>query len=103
MAPILFKLFALTLKTVSKPLASRFEKFIMGHPVARKRVIDLAQRLHAMEVNISRGAEGRTGRTFVGDISEERAVQLASKVVSEGFVYGVRMECCLVLYDGCNT
>ena len=65
----------------------------MGHPVARKRVINLAQRLHAMEVNISRGAEGRTGRTFVGDISEEKAVQLASKVVSEGFVYGVRRRC----------
>jgi hypothetical protein len=42
-----------------------------------------------MEVTINRGAEGRTGRAFVGDITEEKAVQLASKVVSEGFVYTV--------------
>ncbi len=29
------------------------------------------------------------GRVFVGDMSDEKSVQLASKVVSEGFVYTV--------------
>lgn len=29
------------------------------------------------------------GRAFVGEMSEEKAVQLASKVASEGFVYTV--------------
>ena len=43
-----------------------------------------------MDGRITRGAEGRTGRAFVGDMSEEKAVQLASKVASEGFVYSVR-------------
>jgi hypothetical protein len=42
-----------------------------------------------MDVRVTRGAEGKGGRVFVGDMSEEKALQLASKVVSEGFVYGV--------------
>lgn len=33
----------LTLKTAAKPLASRFEAYVMSHPVARRTVIDLAQ------------------------------------------------------------
>jgi hypothetical protein len=45
--------------------------------------------LHRFEVSISRGAEGKTGKAFVGDITEDKAVQLASKFVSEGFLYGV--------------
>ena len=42
-----------------------------------------------MEVGINRGVEGKTSRAFVGDMSEEKALQLASKVVSEGFLYTV--------------
>lgn len=49
----------------------------------------LPQRLHKLEVYINRGAEGKVGRAFVGEMSEEKAVQLASKVASEGFVYTV--------------
>ena len=48
------------------------------------------QRLHRLEVGISRGAEGKGGRVFVADMTEDKAVELASKVVSEGFLYGVR-------------
>jgi hypothetical protein len=124
-------------KTISKPLAGQFEKYVMGHPVLRNKVISLAQVcgtcirksgenrditdlemqknsfyfdkdyspftaekyfliallllqfIHRLDVRITRGAEGKTGRAFVGDMSEERAVQLASKVASEGFLYSV--------------
>lgn len=38
-----FKLGALALKTLSKPLASRFEKWAMNHPVARRTIISGAQ------------------------------------------------------------
>lgn len=48
------------------------------------------QRIHRMEVGITRGAEGRTGKAFVASMTEEKAMELASKVVSEGFLYGVR-------------
>ena len=38
-----FKMGALALKTLAKPLASRFEKWAMGHEVARKQIIAAAQ------------------------------------------------------------
>jgi hypothetical protein len=41
-------------------------------------------------VSITRGAEGRTGKAFVAQMTEEKAMALASKVVSEGFIYTVR-------------
>ncbi|KAL4425339.1 hypothetical protein ABPG75_009355 [Micractinium tetrahymenae] len=89
MAALVFKVALLTLKTAAKPLASRFEKYVMGHATARQQVINLAQWLHRMEVGITRGAEGKTGRAFVATMSDERAVELASKVASEGFIYGM--------------
>ena len=49
-----------------------------------------AQYLHRMEVAINRGAEGKTGRYFVPNISEERALELSSKFVSETFLFSVR-------------
>lgn len=47
------------------------------------------QYLHRAEVAINRGAEGKTGRYFVPNISEERAVELASRFVSESFLFSV--------------
>ena len=87
MATMLFKVGALTLKTVSKPLATRFEQYVMGHPKLRTKVIAAANFLHGLEVSITRGAEGKTGKVFVGSMSEENAMQMASKVASEGFVF----------------
>ena len=39
---------------------------------------------------MTRSAEGKTGRVFVGDLSDENAMDLAGKLVSEFFVYTVR-------------
>lgn len=91
MVALIFKVFTLTLKTVSKPLASRFEQYVMGHPKLRSKVINIAQWIHTLEVSIDRGAQGKTGRVFVGDMSEEKSIQLASKVASESFVYGTAL------------
>lgn len=89
MAALIFKLGLLTMKTAAKPLASRFEKLVMNHPAARKRVVSMAQWIHQMDVGINRGAEGKTGKAFVASMTEEKALELASKVVSEGFLYTV--------------
>mmetsp|Transcript_2069 Transcript_2069/g.6124 ORF Transcript_2069/g.6124 Transcript_2069/m.6124 type:complete len:174 (-) Transcript_2069:3645-4166(-) len=86
---LVFKVGTLFIKTASKPLAGRFQKWVLGHPTYRKKVIDLAQYLHRAEVAINRGAEGKTGRYFVANISEERALELASKFVSESFLFSV--------------
>ena len=42
----LYQVGLLTLKTAAKPLAKQFESFVMGHPVARQKVIDVAQARH---------------------------------------------------------
>ncbi len=47
------------------------------------------QRLHRLEIWITRGAEGKGGKAFIGDMTEEKSVELASKVASEGFVFTV--------------
>lgn len=46
--------------------------------------------IHRWEVYITRGAEGKTGKAFVGNMTEEKSVELASKIASEGFVFAVR-------------
>ena len=63
----------------------------MGHQTLRTKVIAAANFLHGLEVRITRGAEGKTGKVFVGAMSEEKAVQMASKVASEIFIYGTAL------------
>ena len=43
MAAFVFKLFTLSLKTISKPLASRFQTYALGHPTLRAHAISIAQ------------------------------------------------------------
>ncbi len=47
------------------------------------------QALHRLEVRVNRGAEGKSGKVFVGNLSEDRAMDLAGKFISEAFVWGV--------------
>lgn len=42
-AALLIKVGALLLKTMAKPLSTRFEKWVMSHPVARQRIVHAAQ------------------------------------------------------------
>ena len=43
MAAFVFKVFTLTLRTAAKPLALRFQQFVLTHPTLRPRVVKLAQ------------------------------------------------------------
>ena len=45
------------------------------------------QVLHRLEVRVNRGAEGKVAKVFVGDLSEENALELAGKVISESFIW----------------
>jgi len=89
MATFMFKVGTLALKTLAKPLADRFKGYVMTHPSGRRAALSLAQRLHRAEVTVSRRAEGKEGRAFIGEMTEERGVELASKLASEGFVFAV--------------
>ena len=42
-----------------------------------------------MEVFITRGAAGKESKAFVGRISDEKALEMATRLVSEGFVFSV--------------
>ena len=59
-------------------------------PTLSQRRGTAVQVLHRMQVAVDRGAEGKVGKVFVANISEEKAMELAGRVVSEGFVWTVR-------------
>ncbi|KAG2442499.1 hypothetical protein HXX76_002585 [Chlamydomonas incerta] len=99
MAALVFKMGALLLKQMAKPLGARFEQWALTHPVARKYIISTAQVMHRWEVYITRGAEGRAGKAFVGAMTEEKSVELASKIASEGFVFAVGILIVTFEYD----
>lgn len=63
---------------------------LLLHALVKCHVMSLGQAIHRMEVRVTRGAEGKSGKVFVGNLSEENAIDLAGKVISEGFVWGVR-------------
>jgi len=48
------------------------------------------QVVHRFETRVTRSAEGKTGKVFVGDLSDENALDLAGKLVSEAFLYTVQ-------------
>eukprot|EP00877_Chromochloris_zofingiensis_P000077 jgi/Chrzof1/1006/Cz01g36170.t1 len=99
MAALLFKVGALMMRQISKPLGDRFKNWVMSHPEYRSRVLKMAQSLHRVEVMISRKAEGKEGRTFIGDLTEEKSVEMASKIASESFVFGVATLLIFLEYD----
>mmetsp|Transcript_23473 Transcript_23473/g.51528 ORF Transcript_23473/g.51528 Transcript_23473/m.51528 type:complete len:185 (+) Transcript_23473:144-698(+) len=89
MAALVIKVGALLLKTLAKPLSTRFQNYVMEHPLAREQAVKAAQVVHRIEVWITRGAEGKTGKVFIADMTEEKSLELASKLASETFVFGV--------------
>eukprot|EP00878_Enallax_costatus_P005710 GHUV01005988.1.p1 GENE.GHUV01005988.1~~GHUV01005988.1.p1 ORF type:complete len:178 (+),score=37.66 GHUV01005988.1:261-794(+) len=99
MAALVFKLGALALKTLAKPLGDRFKNWVMIHPQYRQTVLRMAQRVHGFEVAITRKAEGRTGKAFIGNMTEEKSVELASKIASESFLFVVGSLIVFVEYD----
>ena len=43
MAALIFKVGTLAVKTLAKPFGARFEYYIMNHPVARQKAVQMAQ------------------------------------------------------------
>lgn len=52
------------------------------------------QRVHKFEVMVTRKAEGKTGKAFIGNMTEEKSVELASKIASESFLFVVSKANC---------
>lgn len=89
MSALAIKLTSLAVKTASKPLARQLESFTMSHPTTRQWLMRMAQRYHGFQVQVTRRAEGKEGKAFVGTITDEKAIETASKLVSETVVFTV--------------
>lgn len=99
MAALVFKLGALMMKQLSKPLADRFRVWVMSHPQHRATVLRAAEIAHSWEVGVTRRAEGKEGKAFIGSMTEEKSVELASKIASEGFLFMVGALLVFAEYD----
>jgi hypothetical protein len=80
-------------------LADRFKTWVMSHPQHRRSVMRLAEAAHRFEIGVTRRAEGKEGSAFIGAMTEERSVELASKLVSEGFVFAFGAVLVLAEYE----
>lgn len=80
MAQLAIKVFTMTVKTASKPLAYLFQDYMLSHPGVRQNAIDAAQVLHRWNVRLNRANRGQEKKTEISPLNDERALNLAGKV-----------------------
>ncbi|GAB4827014.1 hypothetical protein Ancab_033894 [Ancistrocladus abbreviatus] len=85
----LVKLGALAVKTFSKPIASRLKKEAGLHPKFRQFIINVAQANHRLTTNIQRRIYGHATDVAIRPLNEEKAVQAASDLIGELFIFSV--------------
>ncbi|XP_074289991.1 OPA3-like protein [Silene latifolia] len=89
MALPFFKLGTLALKTICKPIASRLKKEASLHPQFRQLIIDFAQANHRFTTQMTRRMYGHRTDVEIRPLDEEKAVQVASDLIGEVFVFTV--------------
>lgn len=102
MAQLAVKVFSMTVKTASKPLAYIFQDYALSHPVVRQRAIDGAQYLHRWNVRLTRASRGQEKKSEIALLKDEQALALAGKFLSESFIYAVGGGLLLYEYDRGN-
>ncbi|KAF3962334.1 hypothetical protein ACB098_06G073500 [Castanea mollissima] len=85
----LFKLGTLALRTISKPIANRLKKEAGLHPTFRQFIINIAQANHRFTTTVQRRLYGHATNALIRPLDEGRAVQLASELFGELFVFTV--------------
>ncbi|KAF5744101.1 Optic atrophy 3 protein [Tripterygium wilfordii] len=83
------KLGTLALKTFCKPIASRLKKEAGLHPRFRQFIINIAQANHRFTTNLQRRVYGHATNVEIRPLNEEKAVQAASDLIGELFVFSV--------------
>eukprot|EP00958_Prasinococcus_capsulatus_P025963 scaffold4516_cov417-Prasinococcus_capsulatus_cf.AAC.10 len=86
------KLLALTVKTVSKPIAKSIQRTVVSHPSVRDVAVDATQRYYKFVVHISRRLYSDSEKVVdaeVKKLSEERALKMFGETVSEVIIYAV--------------
>ncbi|CAM8991452.1 hypothetical protein QQ045_007302 [Rhodiola kirilowii] len=88
MLPLL-KLGTLAVRTISKPLAAKLKQQAGKHPKFRNFIISIAQKNHRLTTNLQRRKYGHATDVEIRPLNEERAVQAATDLIGELFVFSV--------------
>lgn len=83
------KLGSLFVRTMSKPIATRLKQAAAYHPKFRGLIINLAQGYHRLTTIMQRRTLGRTSALEIRPLNEERAVEAATDLMRELFVFSV--------------
>ncbi|EEC70290.1 hypothetical protein OsI_01119 [Oryza sativa Indica Group] len=83
------KLGTLALRTLSKPIASRLKNQAAVHPKFRNFIICIAQINHRVTTRIQRRIYGHATDVEITPLNEEKAVQAATDLIGEGFIFSV--------------
>ncbi|KAG8386368.1 hypothetical protein BUALT_Bualt03G0141600 [Buddleja alternifolia] len=83
------KLGSLFVRTVSKPIAKQLKQAAAFHPKFRGIIIDLAQGYHRLTTVIRRLNIGHSIGNEIRPLNEERAVEAATDLLGELFVFSV--------------
>jgi optic atrophy 3 protein len=83
-----FKLAALLVKQLAKPVANNFKKQAAEHPLFRRGCIGFAQIYHRIEVSLQMKFLGHAARD-IKRLDEERAVNMGAEILGEFFVFTV--------------
>lgn len=83
------KLGTLVLKTACKPIATRLKKEAGKHPKFREFIINIAQTNHRITTRIQRRIYGHRTDVEIRPLNPEKAVQAASELIGELFVFSV--------------
>ncbi|XP_058221572.1 OPA3-like protein [Rhododendron vialii] len=86
--PVL-KLGTLTLRTLAKPIANRLKKDAGLHPKFRQFILNIAQAHHRFSTTMQRRVYGRSTEIEIRPLDEERAIQSASDILGEVFLFSV--------------
>ncbi|KAE8809999.1 optic atrophy 3 protein [Hordeum vulgare] len=83
------KLGTLLLRTLSKPIANRLKSQAAVHPKFRDFIISIAQTNHRITTRIQRRIYGHATNVAIRPLDEEKAVQVATDLIGEGFIFSV--------------
>ncbi|KAH7861414.1 hypothetical protein Vadar_025810 [Vaccinium darrowii] len=86
--PVL-KLGTLAIRTIAKPIANRLKKNAGLHPKFREFIINIAQANHRFSTTVQRRIYGRSTEIEIRPLNEERAIQSASDLLGELFIFSV--------------
>ncbi|KAL9234031.1 hypothetical protein vseg_008952 [Gypsophila vaccaria] len=83
----LLKLGTLALRTLSKPIAVRLKQQAGFHPKFRQLIINIAQSNHRFTTTLQRRIYGHATDVEIRPLNEEKAVQAASDLIGELFIF----------------